>query len=308
MTGAAGPVAGPLAPSSTSPNPQAGHLPGPIVAATVSATPTRPAPARHSAVRLRAVSSRLSSRDLTILRDLARLRLLPASALDVLHFADITAPARSRVRRRVMRRLAALGLAATLDRRVGGVHAGSAGLVHTLTEPGHRLLALQDTRSRPRVRRAPEPGAAFTTHTLAVVELYADLVGDGRACGFTVPVFDTEPDCWLPAGHGRWLRPDAYTVLDNGRHRDVWCVEVDRATESLPRLRRKILDYARFLAGGGVGPDDVPPRVLWTAPDQRRADAIRRVISTLPVTDRGWFAVATHETAIRFLSTELTAE
>ena len=51
-----------------------------------------------------------------------------------------------------------------------------------------------------------------------------------------------------------------------------------------------------------------PPRVLWTAPEQRRTDAIQHVIDALPAVDAGWFAVTTHERANHYLATELAAE
>ena len=304
---AGGPIAGPIASTVASGNPRPPRLHAARTAPTVSATYTPSH--RLTTVRLRDLASRLSSRDHAILWDLHRLRLLPSPAVDVLHFAGLAGSARARVRRRVMNRLTVWGLIAALERRIGGVHAGSSGLVYQLTPAGHRLLALDQGQDRPlRHRPSTALGGLFLDHVLTVIDLYVRLVVAGRVQGFTVPTFRTEPDCWLSTGPGSWLRPDAYTALDNGTHRDMWCIEVDRGTESIPRIRAKLNAYRDFLTHGGTGPDGVPPRVLCTAPDPTRATALSRAVQALPEVDSGWFTVTVHQDAIRFLTTELATQ
>jgi hypothetical protein len=123
-----------------------------------------------------------------------------------------------------------------------------------------------------------------------------------------VSTFDTEPVCWHPAGHGRYLHPDAYTILQAPTHQDCWWLEIDQATESLPRITRKCRSYLDFLTHAGTGPDDVPPRILFTAPNVDRSDAIQKVITKLATTEADQLiCVTTHTDAPKFLITELTA-
>jgi hypothetical protein len=84
-------------------------------------------------------------------------------------------------------------------------------------------------------------------------------------------------------------------------------LEIDRDTESPARLRDKIGTYRDFLTTGGTGPHGVTPRVLFTAPDQRRADTIRAAIAAVMVTDAAMITVTTHTHAARLLISELQA-
>src|SRR5262245_2204849 len=85
----------------------------------------------------------LGARDWAILTDVARLRVLTGRQIERLHFAQLGGMHRDRTRRRVLERLVALQLLATLERRIGGVRAGSAGLMYVLGPAGQRLLAMQ---------------------------------------------------------------------------------------------------------------------------------------------------------------------
>ncbi len=117
--------------------------------------------------------------------------------------------------------------------------------------------------------------------------------------------FATEPYCWHRVGGGAYLRPDAYAVLRTRTHADYWWLEVDQSTESPPRLRAKARRYTDFLASGGVGPDSYPPRVLITAPDQARADAITHALTSAKTDDGAVITVTTHHHAAQFMVTEL---
>src|ERR1700733_12717538 len=80
------------------------------------------------AARLR---ERLSERDLCVIRQVAELRLMSAVQIQALHFPDDeheNGAAATRARQRVLRRLCRDGLLIPLERRIGGVRAGSAGL------------------------------------------------------------------------------------------------------------------------------------------------------------------------------------
>jgi hypothetical protein len=264
---------------------------------------------RITTAHLSALADQLSDRDKAILADLERTRVLTGAQLQRLRFADIANSARARDRRRVLQRLTDLDLVSTLDRRIGGIRAGSAGHIYTLTPAGQRLQALQrGQRLSKRLRRSRTPGAPFINHTLAISEIYVTLTEASRNHDFHVSRFDPEPTCWHPAENGRYLHPDAYLTLATPTHQDCWWLEIDQATESLPRIKGKCRTYLNFLTHGGAGPDGVPPRILFTTPDTTRTTAIQQVITTLTTTETGQLiSVTTHTDAPTLLITELAA-
>lgn len=227
----------------------------------------------------------LSDRDRQILLDLARVRVLTGKQLTRLHFSMLSVYTRERLRRRVMQRLIDLGLVSTLDRQVGGVRAGSVGLVYALAAAGQRVLPLlgMDGLDVPsRARRPWTPSALFLSHSLAVSELYVQLREAERAGRLELVDYRTEPASWMTNALGGFVKPDAYALLRLGEIEDAWAVEVDRATESLSTLRRKLLVYVDFANAGQVGPDAVTPRVLVTVPTVKRLNEVKALVGDLP--------------------------
>jgi hypothetical protein len=263
---------------------------------------------RITTAQLATLADQLSDRDKSILMDLERVRVLTGAQLQRLHFDPISHNSRARDRRRVLQRLTDFDLVSTLDRRIGGIRAGSAGHIYTLTPAGRRFLALQRGQQLPkRLRRPRTPGAPFLDHALAVSEIYVTLTETSRHQDFHVATFATEPACWHPTGANQYLHPDAYLVLATPTHRDCWWLEIDQATESLPRITRKCRTYLNFLTHGGAGPDTVPPRILFTTPDATRSDAIRKVITKQTTTETEYLiCVTAHADASKLLITELT--
>lgn len=262
--------------------------------------PTR---SRVSSVRLRFLADELLPRYTTPLPHLGRVRLLSGAQLDrLLADPDLSPETVRRVRRRIMARLTELGLVAILRRRIGGVRAGSAGHVYTLTTAGHRLLAvLHGAPQPPRTQPSPVPGDLFLNHTLTVSGVYVDLIEQARDGAFGVHAFVTEPRCWHPIGNGACLRPDAYVVLRCGEVGRCWWLEIDAGTEIVPRLRAKIGVYRDFFTSGGIGPDGVPPRILFTTPNQQRAKVITGLLSGTG----DMITATTHDNAAALLVAEL---
>jgi hypothetical protein len=97
------------------------------------------------------------------------------------------------------------------------------------------------------------------------------------------------------------------TTLATTTYQDCWWLEIDQNTESLPRIRSKNRAYLDFLTHGGVGPNDAPPRILYTTPDEPRTDAINTIITTLSTQDNHLLNVTTHTNAPTFLINELLA-
>src|SRR5437868_15248922 len=124
---------------------------------------TRPAP-RPVPVRVRSphvewVRDRLGERDRQILATIARVRLATGAQLERLHFLDLPPSHRSRSRRRVLRRLVDWRVLVPLERRIGGVRAGSAGLVLALDSAGQWLANVNSraTGDNAAVRRPTQP-------------------------------------------------------------------------------------------------------------------------------------------------------
>ncbi|MGH3696697.1 MAG: replication-relaxation family protein [Pseudonocardiaceae bacterium] len=231
-----------------------------------------------------------------------RLRLAAGAQLERLHFADLAEGCCSRIRRRVLARLTSWRVLATLPRRVGGIRAGSTGLIYHLDTAGVWLIRHQAaTTGQNAPRRPAQPSAAFTSHTLAVTELYVHLVEHARAGGFRLRVFDAEPACWWPDDLGGQLKPDAHTLLATSAYQDAWWIEVDQATETLPRLKKKLASYLDFARRGGIGPAGVLPRVLLTTPTAQRCAAITGLITGLPPPAEQLFHAVVHKAAADLL-------
>lgn len=253
----------------------------------------QPADRRSSAHQVEWVRERLSARDWAILTDLDHLRVLSADQLERLHFTSLSGRSREVVRGRVLRRLVTWRVVSPLGRRIGGTKRGSSPTVYALDVTGQRLMWERRAAMLPtsRVRRPRPPGERFLAHTVAVSELYTVLVSHTAQLGVTLAAFDAEPAAWWPDGRG-WLKPDAYLRLSAPQFDDHWWVEIDRATESLPTLRRKLNAYLDFYQRGQLGPNGVMPRVLISTVTEWRRDALRDLVEHLPEPANALFTVA----------------
>lgn len=249
----------------------------------------------------------LSDRDKAILRDLARVRVLSGGQLTRLHFSELSLANRERARRRVLDRLIERGFVATLERRtIGGVRAGSSSLIYALDTAGQRALSLLGAdaySSGPSGRMRPPwtPGSLFLAHSLAITELYVVLRERERAGDLTLAHYVVEHTAWHADGRGGVIKPDAYVRVHHGEVEDCHWVEVDRATESIPTLRRKLLAYVEFVRSGQVGPDGIMPRVLVTVPHDHRLAAVRAMINGLPSPAAELITPTLHDQAARFM-------
>ncbi|RBY76893.1 hypothetical protein DQ239_11890 [Blastococcus sp. TF02-09] len=251
---------------------------------------------RTSARRLLRLQSDLSDRERGVLLGLADCRLLTTGQLQRLHFADhATEGAASRICRRVLARLQRLGVIEHLDRRIGGVRAGSASYVWRVGPVGERLLRQDDGAPRGRHK---QPGLRFVDHVLAVAECSVQLVEADRRGDLELLTTEHEPTCWrgfLGAyGSAETLKPDLYAVTATAEYEDSWFIEVDRSTESLPTLLKKCAQYERYQRTGREQEQrGVFPAVLWVVPDDRRAEVLVAAIRHRYGTDHELFRVTT---------------
>jgi hypothetical protein len=249
------------------------------------------------------VLNRMTERDIEVAVTVERLRLATAKQLERIHFHSGTPLSNARMCRRRLERLVELGVLARLERRVGGVRAGSSGYVYTLAQAGQRLARHTDGR----VRGPWTPGAAYTAHTLAVTELYARLIEAQRLEHVELVTFDPEPDCWRlwwgVGGARLSLKPDANIVVGAGQFEDAWFVEVDRGTEAPSTLGRKLTAYRRYWQSGKEqARTGVFPRVLFLAPSERRKDVLVDVAARQPTEAWPLFQIVLYEDALAVLS------
>jgi hypothetical protein len=248
--------------------------------------------------------ARLSERDMSVIQQVADLRLMSARQIQAIHFPSSehrSESAATRARQRVLARLCRDRLLTPLERRVGGVRAGSAGLVLALGPVGQRVLISGGPR-----RRAYEPTMRFFDHTLAIAQLAVDLTLAARHGLVELLALQAEPESWreFAAMSGRrWLRPDAFVVVGNREYELRWFIEVDRASESLPVIVRKCRLYADYYQSGTEqAKHGVFPRVCWVVPDGPRAERLREAIARERRLPEGLFVVTTSDQAVSVLS------
>lgn len=255
------------------------------------------------------IAEELSERDDAVLQALARVRVLTGAQLERLLFSDIAVASRGRTRRRVLGRLVDLGLVVTLERRIGGVRAGSAGLVYGLSGAGQKLAGRAVAGgSSPRPRTTATPSALFLAHALAVAEAYVATMEALRGVpGVALAGFDVEQNATWPTGRGPkdLLRPDALVVLTREEVSDVWWLEVDRDTESLPRIVRLLRRYLAFARSGQAGPRGVVPRMLLSVPSPDRLAGVQTEIARLPAPAAQLFAVCMESEVAALLVSEI---
>lgn len=252
---------------------------------------------RATRAAVQRLADRLSDRDWAILADVAKVRVLTGQMVGRLHFAHLAGAHGDRTRRRVLERLTATDLLTTLERRIGGARAGSAGLVFALGLAGQRLMALEGN-SLDRTRQPTVPTERFLAHTLAIAELYVSLAEASRTHALTLNDLRAEPAAWWRDSEGEWVKPDAFVVVSAEEVEDTWAVEVDQATESLPTLRRKLSAYLSLAKNDERGPDHGPlPRVLVTVPDEKRLKAVQGLLAIMAEPAAELFVMTIHSGA-----------
>lgn len=224
------------------------------------------------------IAESMTDRDRMLLDLFTKVRLASGSQLRQIIWGEGSSAGRSA--RRQLAKLAELRLLLRINRRHGGVRAGSDGFVYVLDLAGQMILG-HITRRRPE-----EPSLSMVNHGLAVTDCYLTLrrlESDGR---LELVHFEPEPDCWRDyfgrAGARLTLKPDAFVVLGIGDWEYRWFLEVDRASERASRIKSKANAHiAYWQSGKEEAHTGVSPRVLWIAPDERRANQLVDILSSL---------------------------
>jgi hypothetical protein len=253
---------------------------------------------RHSRGQAERIGRGLSDRDRAILASLQAHHFLTTEQLQRFHFAEhATSAAAARICRRVLHRLHQLHVIDHLERRVGGVRAGSASYVWRVGLVGDQLLRLRAGGDQPRLRRK-EPSLRYLEHCLAIADCHLMLRDLATANRIELLGVDTEPDCWRSylalSGSRDTLKPDLYAVTAAGDYEDHWYIEVDRATESLPTLLRKCGQYEDYRRTGTEQHlRGIFPLVVWIVPDQARTAKLAGAITASRSLDSGLYRICT---------------
>lgn len=251
---------------------------------------------------LESIRAQVTQRDLDILRSVEEFRLLSAPQIEALHFTGHATPAAARrAALRALKRLDRDRLVVRLERRIGGIRAGSNSFVYALGPIGHRLLN-DDNR-----RRWREPSETFVNHTLAVAQLAVDLTLADRDGETELLAYECEPKCWRTFNRGlggiETLKPDLLAVTATDTDEWHWFIEIDLGTESGNAVVRRCRTYHDYWATG-IEQDrrGAFPLVLWVADTDRRAGLIERSIRSARSLNQDLFAIATNEQAIKMLA------
>jgi hypothetical protein len=256
--------------------------------------------------RLYQVTCNLTDRDWQLLGFVHESRFATGAQL-VRAFWQTSDPGSSAARagRRVLKRLSDWRVLDPLPRRIGGRRSGSEGIVYRTGRAGVRLLAARGIHGP----RTEIPGTLHLAHTLATTELVIRLHEADRAGALELIEAQQEPQCWrgyLAAGMARRvLKPDLFLRVGAGALEDRWLVEVDLASESGRTIARKAERYLEHYRSGAEQRQHATyPRVLWTAPDERRGEQIQDVLERQPAEARQLFSVGRFDDAINFLAAE----
>lgn len=234
---------------------------------------------RISRQLLEEISARLGERDFQIITSVQRYRYMMTSQLQRLYFTDAATPAAAlRAASRALKKLRELGLIDTLSRRIGGVRAGSGGLVWHITHAGERLIYLRTQTLTP-TKRFFEPSPYFLAHTLAVTEVAVQLTelcrNDKK---LTLSTLQPEPECWRTYseyGAIQSLKPDLFAITVSGQYEDRWFVEVDLDTESPNKIIDKCERYHKYYRSGLEQQESgVFPLTVWIVPSVERKEKL----------------------------------
>jgi hypothetical protein len=252
-----------------------------------------------SSLRSTELAGRLSDRDWQILTSVRAFKYLSTRQLSRQHFGltPSTGPI-PRSANHAFARLRELGLLVSLERRVGGVRAGSAGYIWHVTDLANRLLRTTLGETTGTRSRTYEPGTTFLDHTLAIAEVVITLQEATRDERLTLDRIQLEPESWRtylgPGGEPKWLKPDLAVVTISGGYEDHWFIEVDRATEPPNRIVKKCFQYHEYRrTDREQAQHALFPAVVWAVPNKRRQEQLRRRLANERTLDHGLFTVVT---------------
>lgn len=243
----------------------------------------------------------LEPRDLEILTTVAACRLITSRQLQRLYFTNHSSPLSSaRACSRTLKRLDRQKILSRRNRRIGGVHRGSASFVYSVGTNGVKLLDVEGQRLR---SYTTDPSDYFSSHTLELSELYTRLHEMAHSKELRLLEVQTEPDCWRQlTTETKKLRPDMFVRTAKGDVEYSYFIEVDRGTIHMPSILLKLQLYAQYYASGvEQEKHGVFPQVLWIVPDAKREVALNTAIKASQSYPDGLFVVRTADCAVAYI-------
>ncbi|MBJ8343968.1 replication-relaxation family protein [Antrihabitans sp. YC2-6] len=177
----------------------------------------------------------LFDRDVAMLRDVGRFRLLRTSQVNFLHFHDVSDTPR---KRSLIRCVGANMLRVIETPAPGGSRGGNAENYYQLTREGHKAYGVGEYR----LIKAVYP----ERHKVQVAEVYISAIQAFRD-GWLEEASDTTTDPYSAEQIGGVeIDPDLYldVRVPEFRHRWRYWVEVDLATENIGKIKAKLQRYA----------------------------------------------------------------
>ncbi|CAG4899995.1 replication-relaxation family protein [Acidithrix sp. C25] len=254
------------------------------------------------------LAQRLSDRDWQILSTVRGFKYLTTRQLARQHFG-LSDPAGliPRTANHALARLRELGLLVSLERRIGGVRAGSGGFVWQITDLANRALCIRHGVPSGARLRTFEPGITFLDHTLAIAEVVITLQETSQGGEVVLKRVQLEPESWRNylgfAGEQKWLKPDLAAITLTGEFEDHWFIEVDRATEPPGRVVKKCLQYHEYLrTGKEQNEHGLFPAVVWVVPNNRRREQLRQRLANESLIDHRLFTVVMSQELAKLVS------
>ncbi len=259
----------------------------------------------------------LEDRDRELMQLIRRFRFMRTDQLCKIFFSKPEGTERAKLSRttRCLHRLEKWGVLSHLPRRVRPNRGGTYGLVWRLTETGIRVLNLGRTGAK---RQRPyEPSETFLEHTLAVADIYTDIVTlcqsrdylnilDERIESEAAKTF-RYPDSPFVINKEIKVWPDLYVKLQNRDEKgdtvtDRWFIEVDRGTERSKELKEKCERYVIYCKSGRTKKDyGSNPSTLFVVPNERRKEQITAIAKEATEYKKMFYVVTREELADRLL-------
>ncbi len=240
--------------------------------------------------QLQIIEYQLTDRDREILKLLRDTKSMFTYQIRRVCFSDsVNEKAAARAANRNLRKLKDLGLIdALVDRRIGGVRAGSSSYIWYLTEQGNKLLDMDKESSdekKPKRNRFYEPADSTLGHRMAIVECFVQLVEITRKRkSFKLKEVFFEPSNWQYFTYKdkpEILKPDLTISLSHHGYEYRFFIEMDLGTESIDTVISKCIRYHKYMKSG-VEQDKhgVFPYVLWIVKDEKRQNKLETAIKT----------------------------
>lgn len=264
---------------------------------------------RISRPQLTALRNTMKEKELDILWNIRKYHFLTTGHIKRLHFKTGTTDAANlRAANKCMKRLREAGLVAPLSRRIGGVRAGSSALIWHLTEPGKRLLWIDEPDKKHTRKRFEKPSADFLHQTLAVAETAVSIISLAESKdGLSIRRLDTDFSYVVRyRDETVSIHPGLYAVLHGDGYEYHWFVETAPYWDVVRNLVRRAEKYCKvYQQGAFQGQVGVFPLTLFILPDDEQKIKLEQTIKERMPEYMRLFEFTTKDALERYLYAKL---